>query len=485
LSDHKKYPNVFPKVHPAYFMTIWRRYFGEIIKLRKYTRFAKCKVCIELRRLKGQRSLNLAVRSKLDAQINEHYHMIKRYRARARKHGMLGQTAGTRVVSGAQDGTEQLGYGYPKSAEFDKSVDSWRIKTKVMVSFLHGKLLTYYVLPENVAGDPNTAIECIQRTLKDHEKTFGRLPKTYYFQADNCPRESKNTYQLAYFAWLIERRVFDTIYLSFHPVGHTHNECDQCASRISIAVRNSDILCRCEFFELLRMSYSPKPKLVHLTKTADFKRLVNLSDSVDFAKLHGAKVRRARRITESLLFKLERDHTGRPFVRERATIEEGQWSEPWYPFHNHPSGIDLAELRGNRFNIVADDRRAAIEKTLANCEWRMNAHQIRCVKADFELLKRVDDPEAPPSVAWTPFLAETDPVSEPSDSDSCGEAEEEKVRGLRARPLPVLGTHKDKRELRTGQYARLDRSLVVGRWVVIDRDNGSSSLVSQWAESTT
>ena len=140
----------------------------------------------------------------MEQTLCEHYSLIKRYRARAFQHAVLGMSQPEYYISMAQDGTDQMGFGYPKVPEFTKAEDNYRLKTKVMVSMIHGKELFYYVCPENVSGDPNTAIECIQRSLKQYEADGTRLPRTFFFQADNCPRESKNTYQLAYFGWLVE-----------------------------------------------------------------------------------------------------------------------------------------------------------------------------------------------------------------------------------------------------------------------------------------
>ena len=44
---------------------------------------------------------------------------------------------------------------------------------------------------------------------------------------DNCWRENKNKYALAYLSYLIQCNVFDQIELSFLPVGHTHIDIDQ------------------------------------------------------------------------------------------------------------------------------------------------------------------------------------------------------------------------------------------------------------------
>ena len=110
----------------------------------------------------------------------------------------------------------------------------------------------------------------------------------------------------------------------------------------------------------------------------------------------------------------------------------------------------------------------------------MTPHQIRCVQADFDLLSRTDDPDAPPSAAWEPFLAETDPDT-PSEHDSCDDVGEEDPGTLRVRPLPKVGTHKETKELKKGAYRRLDRSVVPGRYVAIDTNTGQVNVVDKIA----
>ena len=107
------------------------------------------------------------------------------------------------------------------------------------------------------------------------EKGRGKLAKTLYLQLDNCPRENKNSYLVAFCNWLVQRHVFDTIELSFLQVGHTHNECDQVAYRISFACRHNDVCTRGDLAKINRNGYTPKPFVTHLDEVADFKRLVN------------------------------------------------------------------------------------------------------------------------------------------------------------------------------------------------------------------
>ncbi|KAL6040863.1 Transposase [Balamuthia mandrillaris] len=46
--------------------------------------------------------------------------------------------------------------------------------------------------------------------------------QTLYLQADNCYKENKNKYLLAFLCWLVHLKMFSKIKLCFLPPGHTH-----------------------------------------------------------------------------------------------------------------------------------------------------------------------------------------------------------------------------------------------------------------------
>ena len=82
-------------------------------------------------------------------------------------------------------------------------------------------------------------IEILHRTLLVMKNTYARknvpLPGVLRIQLDNCVRENKNKYYLAFLCDLVWRDVFHTIIVSFLPVGHTHYDPDQVFSRLSVA----------------------------------------------------------------------------------------------------------------------------------------------------------------------------------------------------------------------------------------------------------
>ncbi len=255
--DCKKYA-IFRACSRQYFLQVWAQHYS-IVKLRKYMRFTRCELCVKLRTEKSSRSISRREREKLVQKLQSHFDQIRRYRARSAQNACVSTLQPDVSLSIAMDGAAICGNGLPRVAEYFKKEDGYRLKVKVMIVMVHGRALHYYVMPLNIQGNPDTSIECLQRTLKTIEKRDGRLPPKFYLQQDNCFREGKNTAVIQYLSWLVERGVFEVVYVSFHPTGHTHNECDQCASCINLAIRNNDVLCRCKLVDLLEQSYNPKP----------------------------------------------------------------------------------------------------------------------------------------------------------------------------------------------------------------------------------
>ena len=85
-------------------------------------------------------------------------------------------------------------------------------------------------------------------------------------------RENKNSYLLNWLVSQIERDyVFPGgIEVGFLPKGHTHNECDQAASRIAVALRHRDVLVPADLMVLLREAY-PGARVRLVNSVADTK----------------------------------------------------------------------------------------------------------------------------------------------------------------------------------------------------------------------
>ena len=154
---------------------------------------------------------------------------------------------------------------------------------------------------------------------------------------DNCFRENKNTYLLAYLAWLVERGVFDFVYLSFLPVGHTHNECGQCASCFGLACRHNDVTCLTDLMDLLRKSFYPEPVVEYVSEVADVKRMMNPDLSHHFGT--SSHIKQCTNVSTPLHFEFRRARTnGRAMIRTKDRADQERWSEAFVPLkYNHSS----------------------------------------------------------------------------------------------------------------------------------------------------
>nr|XP_006815072.1 PREDICTED: uncharacterized protein LOC102804474 [Saccoglossus kowalevskii] len=100
------------------------------------------------------------------------------------------------------------------------------------------------------------------------------LAKVLYLQLDNCFRENKNRFLLSLMELMVEINVFEEIFVSFLPVGHTHENVDQMFSKISTKLGHRNTYTIDDLEETVTASYTPPIKSCGLLK----KPLYNIKD---------------------------------------------------------------------------------------------------------------------------------------------------------------------------------------------------------------
>ena len=92
-----------------------------------------------------------------------------------------------------------------------------------MIDIVHCLGVYMYLLPLDIANGHDESIEWLQRTLKKEEiRRGGRLPSTLYLQFDNCFRENKNSYMMAYLGgWSNAESSIASTYTSIQWAIHT------------------------------------------------------------------------------------------------------------------------------------------------------------------------------------------------------------------------------------------------------------------------
>ena len=236
-----------------------------------------------------------------------------------------------------------------------------RLFHKFVLVEAHGVGVYAYDHMENVAQDPNLTVECLQRTLKKVEKAMGKLPDTLFIQMDNCWRENKNNTVIHWLVSLRARGLFPGgIEVSFLPKGHTHNEMDQHASRISVGVRRTTIFTRSQLVEKVKASF--RGMLVERVKSvANTSLWLNPRDSKRWT---GSQFHFMNNISTRRFFRISTDSTGRLQIQFKDAASQDDWSDPWPPMRRNDAYPVLPSRTGqmNVLKPLGEATRALVQK---------------------------------------------------------------------------------------------------------------------------
>ena len=370
MDDCRRNPGIYIQVTTPFFLRLWATFFDNI-KVRKWTRFTRCDFCEKHRAI--QNSSRSSNEQKCDAivQLTDHYRHITMERAYADSKAFRARAHPQEVLSLAIDGTDQLPNGLP---QFERSTGSvagahHRVHYKFTICRNHGLGETIcYTHRENIPGNPNLTIEIIFRALKATEQKLGKLPNILHIQFDNCWRENKNTYVLTYLCDLVYRGLFPGgAHISFLPRGHTHNEVDQVASRISSKLRCVDIFTRDQMETLVRSSVCDM-KVVRLHRIADTKQVLNPGLCPRWS---GSEFYQQRGISTSRFYRVTRKCDGKLEVRSKLSARDQFWSSPWCPTRPNFRGVKWTNHPGVDFCTPDAERFALIDSHLRKCQSRV------------------------------------------------------------------------------------------------------------------
>ena len=334
-------------------------------------------------------------------------------------------------------GTDKFPNGFPHFWEKCKedSANGERLKIHIDIACVHGSKPYVFLGYENMYSDPNMTCEVLYRTLRAEQEERGGLPDTLYLQLDNCIRENKNTVLFCYICWLVERGIFKTAYVSFLPVGHTHFDCDQVASRIAIAMKYRDVTAIDQLVTLLEQCNFPSPNVEFIDGVADVKGLFNPTGKPTFPvtesrvqRLHGCcthepptGVRKEfMNSTSPLHWQVRRDLQGNVLLQSKLICDDDQWSAqhyPWTPaaprpcdrnFEEGTSGLRPSDLRMAAQKPLGPTRRKELQASLPAVQEKLTEEEWAEVVAIWESLVRDMNLEDNPVPNAGLFIGEDD-----------------------------------------------------------------------------
>ncbi|CAH1242494.1 Hypp6767 [Branchiostoma lanceolatum] len=222
------------------FYNMWNEMHDNVF-IKKSSLFTKCKKCVQLeRKLERTRiprkrlQIQDRRRAHLDRQMRERLNYYRRREAAHRNPN--------RYLSLIIDGMDQAKtylphFVGPKSKDM-ASTDLMKVHVSGIISHGHGIKATYTDVFE-YKHDSNLTINLLLKMLYRLSKR-GPLPPILYVQADNCFRENKNRFMLAFLDLLVHQGIFAEVQLSFLYVGHTHEDIDQLFSQIADRLRHEE-----------------------------------------------------------------------------------------------------------------------------------------------------------------------------------------------------------------------------------------------------
>jgi len=326
-----------PTTHSVFaaFCKVWASTFSlaNIKTSRSTGTLATCGTCKQYEtRLQKIRKDNEAERAKVKLEFEGHI-LLQRYERESYFHKrLLATTRPNQYLSCILDSTTQAGYMCPNTGSYNKGHDaSDCLPQSITAAIFHGAA-TYLFPSTNFlpSKGANWTIQCLStaldrlRTLPQYETTG--LPKTLFLQLDNCSGENKNKYVFSFLSELVHNGTFDSIVVSFLPVGHTHEDIDQMFSVIAKALDKGCFSLTLDQFDAQLISILKtndkkygEPEVIRLRGVGDFKAL--LEQHID-PKFKGHKQ------PHCFAFEAEIVHG---FRRSTMRYREYSLSRKWFP----------------------------------------------------------------------------------------------------------------------------------------------------------
>lgn len=121
------------------------------------------------------------------------------------------------------DGMDQSATNLPHCKKISKStVNLWHFRTHLTGVIIHGCGSQRYLDFHQYPHDPNLTINVLLRLLIERFSILVQtvLPEKLYVQLDNCGRENKNQFVLAFLALLVQENIFKEV--SMHDCVFVH-----------------------------------------------------------------------------------------------------------------------------------------------------------------------------------------------------------------------------------------------------------------------
>ena len=227
----------------SHFFKLWNKEL-HFLKIKKTNSFSKCNLCSILeRRLQNTRNKHeiIQIREQRENHCERQMHERKLYYYKRNKAQKNPKKYLSIIIDGMDQSKTNLPHFAGRKAKCLNLGELLQTHITGAISHGHERRMTFIDIME-YPHDSNLSINILLKVLHQCAKLNKNfLPPVLYLQADNCCRENKNKYVLAFCELLIHLNIFRTVELSFLFVGHTHEDIDAFFSKISETLRTTDV----------------------------------------------------------------------------------------------------------------------------------------------------------------------------------------------------------------------------------------------------
>ncbi|XP_066929842.1 uncharacterized protein [Clytia hemisphaerica] len=246
------------------FLRAWRQELPKI-KISENTRFTKCGICTLIKDIKNS-TKDKDLKNKMSLIRKLHNEQQMGERAKYKVHQTKARNNPDRYASIIIDGMDQNKTSLPHFFTLSKEYSSEFVKTHITGVLSHGCRKAFYVVDlHETPHDSNLTMSILSYVFMRIAKD-GVLPPVLYVQMDNCWRENKNQFLLAFFAFLVLKRIVKKVRLSYLLVGHTHEDIDSTFSNISTTLNKKDVFTIDHLLQTIKESFQKQNTSVSLLK---------------------------------------------------------------------------------------------------------------------------------------------------------------------------------------------------------------------------
>lgn len=284
---YESYCQNFSRIYPgencaseSYFYRIWKKH-RSLIKVRKVPKFTKCSECERFRTALQKAATDGTDTKLLLAQRDAHVTFVAEERRYYRMKTEMAKGDPGDYLSLAIDGADQKNYTLPHFSTHTKDERGHGLAVHLVGVLIHASIsqLRLFTMTDEHATGSNHIVEAIHRVVDEISKC-GRLPRTLFLQLDNCTRENKNKFLMAYIEFLVHKKAFDTVEVGFLPVGHTHTDIDQAFSTTSRRLRTHDAITLSDMHGQLSKCYNDRTMVTRMQNCINWSGLCEKTNCI-------------------------------------------------------------------------------------------------------------------------------------------------------------------------------------------------------------